>query len=204
VAISLGHTLLYASSGVRRRVALSPVPGEGENAQAAPSSLAPDGVYPSSTSPLTRCALTLSPEGPHHFALTAKTINTMPSPIARGGEAKGQGEAKRRYVSVALSGGSPRPAVSRHRCPVEPGLSSVAFLAGHAAATRMTSALSIAYFSAPKLEGDRLRQNGRAFRGHLDDAGGKVSGDQKTDRADSQCRERLVMEHIFNDKRHSE
>jgi hypothetical protein len=152
VAISLGHTLLYASSGVRRRVALSPVPGEGENAQAAPSSLAPDGVYPSSTSPLTRCALTLSPEGPHHFALTAKTINTMPSPIARGGEAKGQGEAKRRYVSVALSGGSPRPAVSRHRCPVEPGLSSVAFLAGRAAATRMTSALSIAYF-APRVTG---------------------------------------------------
>jgi hypothetical protein len=57
-----------------------------------------------------------------------------------------------RYVSVALSGGSPRPAVSRHRCPVEPGLSSVAFLAGRAAATRMTSALSIAYF-APRVTG---------------------------------------------------
>ena len=54
----------------------------------------------------------------------------------------------RRYVSVALSGGSPRPAVSRHRCPVKPGLSSASRPAARAAATRMTSAFSIAHFGS--------------------------------------------------------
>src|SRR5208283_1373072 len=37
------------------------------------------------------------------------------------------GRTRRRYVSVALSLGSPPPAVSRHRISVEPGLSSRGF-----------------------------------------------------------------------------
>jgi len=53
------------------------IPGEDENAQAAPSCLASDGVYPASASPQARCALTLSPEGPHHFALTAKLFDKI-------------------------------------------------------------------------------------------------------------------------------
>ncbi len=101
------------------------VPGEDEKTQAAPSGLAPDGVYPAPASPPTRCALTLSLERPHHFALTAR-------------------QNGRRYVSVALSGGSPRPAVSRHRCPAESGLSSDTRPAARAAATRMTSGVIIA------------------------------------------------------------
>ena len=127
------------------------IPGEDENTQAAPSCLASDGVYPASASPQARCALTLSPEGPHHFALTAK--------LSR--------KSRRRYVSVALSGGSPRPAVSRHRCPVKPGLSSASRPAVRAAATRMTSALSIAHLHGRMRGVDR-----RDFF----DAAGKNSG----------------------------
>src|SRR3569833_1663359 len=63
---------------------------------------------------------------PHHFAL-ALTV-------------AGSG----RYVSVALFGGSSRPAVSRHRCPTESGLSSpTSALRRVAAATRMTSGFII-------------------------------------------------------------
>jgi len=61
------------SRRLKRRIgARSPAscPGEDAGVQTAPSGLAPDGVYPKSASPPTRCALTLSPEGPHHFALT--------------------------------------------------------------------------------------------------------------------------------------
>src|SRR5579872_5862251 len=45
---------------------------------------------------------------PHHFTLTAR-------------------RTVRRFVSVALSFESPRPAVSWHPCPTEPGLSSGLF-----------------------------------------------------------------------------
>ena len=51
---------------------------------------------------------------PHRFALTCKVAALPPPPRAGG------------LFSVALSLGSPPPAVSRHRSSVEPGLSSIA------------------------------------------------------------------------------
>ena len=114
---------LKRRSQARRALA---IPGEDECAQAAPSCLASDGVYPAPA----------SPQGPvRSYFKSRRTAPFRPYHLS----------FKRwRYVSVALSGGSPRPAVSRHRCPVKPGLSSDASPAGHAVATRMTSALSIA------------------------------------------------------------
>jgi len=65
-----------------------------------------------------------------------------------------------RYVSVALSGGSPRPAVSRHRCPAESGLSSDTRPAARAAATRMTSGVIIAH-DAPVPGGEEGKKRER-------------------------------------------
>lgn len=59
--------------------------------------VAPNRVYMAAQSPARRCALT----APFHPYLQC-----------------------RRYISVALSLGSPPAAVSRYSCPVEPGLSS--------------------------------------------------------------------------------
>ena len=63
--------------------------------------LAPDGVYMTAQSPGRRCALT----APFH------PYRGFP----------------RRYLSVALALESPPPAVSRHPCPMAPGLSSRPF-----------------------------------------------------------------------------
>ena len=63
--------------------------------------LAPGGVYPAS--PVTRAAVR-----------SYRTVSPLPRENTRGG-----------LFSVALSLGSPPPAVSRHRIPVEPGLSSI-------------------------------------------------------------------------------
>ena len=95
-----GRPAPQAALGARQSDAL---PGDDAGPQAAPAGLAPDGVYPASASPPTRCALT-APFRPYRKNLS------------------------RRYVSVALSVGSPRPAVNRHRCPGESGLSSAARL----------------------------------------------------------------------------
>ncbi len=54
----------------------------------------------------------------------------------------------RRYVSVALSVGSPRPAVSRHHCPAESGLSSTPV---GAATTRRASSDRRLYQTLPRL-----------------------------------------------------
>jgi len=60
--------------------------------------------------------------------VAAGAVGSYPtlSPLPRLGPACPEGLAKRRggLLSVALSLGSPPPAVSRHRLPVEPGLSS--------------------------------------------------------------------------------
>ncbi len=67
--------------------------------------LAPGGVYPAS--PVTRAAVR-----------SYRTVSPLPATRSRGTGG---------LVSVALSLGSPPPAVSRHRISVEPGLSSTRF-----------------------------------------------------------------------------
>jgi hypothetical protein len=129
VAISLGDRSPCPSCGTTGRVDGPP--------QTASFGLAPDGVYPASASPRTRCALT----APFH-----------------------PGRQWRWYVSVALSVGSLRPAVSRHRCPAESGLSSAPSVRGReTAATRMTSSLhySISRRDALRAQQDILRHESR-------------------------------------------
>jgi hypothetical protein len=70
--------------------------------------LAPGGVYPAA--PVARGAV--------RSCRTVSPLPAGPSPLARSRSCTGG------LFSVALSLGSPPPAVSRHRIPVEPGLSS--------------------------------------------------------------------------------
>ncbi len=102
--------------------------------------LAPDGVYPAA--PVARGAVR-----------SCRTVSPLP---AGGLTASCTGG----LFSVALSLGSPPPAVSRHRIPVEPGLSSVALrrqrpsgrLAGH---QWWKIAAPVKQGSAPRLDGRR-------------------------------------------------
>ena len=64
---------------------------------------------------------------PHRFALARGTRWLSPTESCTGG-----------LFSVALSLGSPPPAVSRHRVPVEPGLSSTSGIAPSAAAVQLS------------------------------------------------------------------
>jgi hypothetical protein len=64
---------------------------------------------------------------PHRFALTRGTWPAEAGPSCTGG-----------LFSVALSLGSPPPAVSRHRVPMEPGLSSTNGIAPPAAAVQLS------------------------------------------------------------------
>jgi len=64
---------------------------------------------------------------PHRFALARGIGRLAPTRSCTGG-----------LFSVALSLGSPPPAVSRHRVPVEPGLSSTSGIAPSAAAVQLS------------------------------------------------------------------
>jgi hypothetical protein len=106
--------------------------------------LAHGGVYPPPTLPLARCALT----APFH-----------PYPQGQRPNAGGM-------VSVALSLGSPPPAVSRHRVPVEPGLSSKACGKNIAQASAVVrpSGTSKMWCAAPLVNCRKVAQERQAAR----------------------------------------
>jgi hypothetical protein len=106
--------------------------------------LAHGGVYPPPTLPLARCALT----APFH-----------PYPQDQRPNAGGM-------VSVALSLGSPPPAVSRHRVPVEPGLSSKACGKNIAQASAVVrpSGTSKMWCAAPLVNCRKVAQERQAAR----------------------------------------
>jgi len=108
MAIHLGRPLPDASCGRPGRRAGNP-PCAGPKAPACRPYLAllPVGFTMPPPSPGTRCALT----APFHPYPPARPRS--PAPRGVGG-----------LLSVALSLGSPPPGVTRHRVPVEPGLSS--------------------------------------------------------------------------------
>jgi hypothetical protein len=80
---------------------------------------------------------------PHRFALARGTRPACAGRSCTGG-----------LFSVALSLGSPPPAVSRHRVPVEPGLSSTNRIAPFAAVVQLSGGLGFA----------PARSGGQAFR----------------------------------------
>ncbi len=118
--------------GPRLPAASSNLPGSGAGHAIAPLfGLAPDGVYRPRTSPPGECALTgdaphraarASCDARHYFTLTADPLKNCPSQGDLIGcrERHPPARDRWRYLSVALSVASRRPAVSRHpalRCP---------------------------------------------------------------------------------------
>ena len=83
----------------------------------------------------------LAPGGVYHAAPVARdavrSCRTV-SPLPAGQTCSRRPPCTGGLLSVALSLGSPPPAVSRHRVPVEPGLSSTGGIAPPAAAARLS------------------------------------------------------------------